>query len=109
VKFLIDAQLPPALVRFLEAAGHDAQHVEEVGLRNADDNSIWQFATSRAAVLLTKDEDFAQRRLLSDAGPTVVWFRVRNCSNRALLQWFAPLLPDVIDRLQQGEKLIEIV
>jgi len=60
-------------------------------------------------VLLTKDEDFAQRRLLSTNGPAVVWLRVGNCSNRALLQWFAPLLADIVERLELGEKLIEIV
>lgn len=109
MKFLIDAQLPPALARYLQAFGHDAEHVVDVGLREADDNAIWQFATSPAAVLLTKDEDFAQRRLLTADGPAVIWLRVGNCTNRALLQWFAPMLPDIIERLQQGEMLIEVV
>jgi predicted nuclease of predicted toxin-antitoxin system len=41
VNFLIDAQLPPALARWLREAGHGAAHVEDVGLRNADDVVIW--------------------------------------------------------------------
>jgi predicted nuclease of predicted toxin-antitoxin system len=32
VRFLIDAQLPPALARYLAALGHDAKHVSDVGL-----------------------------------------------------------------------------
>jgi predicted nuclease of predicted toxin-antitoxin system len=39
----------------------------------------------------------------------VVWIRVGNCSNRALLAWFAPLLPSIVDRLAQGETLIEVI
>jgi predicted nuclease of predicted toxin-antitoxin system len=41
VKFLVDAQLLPALVRVLAEAGHEAQHVEEAGLRHAKDGLIW--------------------------------------------------------------------
>jgi predicted nuclease of predicted toxin-antitoxin system len=33
VKFLIDAQLPPALARRLREAGHDAEHGDVVGLK----------------------------------------------------------------------------
>jgi len=79
VKFLIDAQLPPAFARFLKTAGHNADHVEDAGLRNADDDTIWAYSISQAAVLVTKDEDFAQRRLLTTGGPAVLWLRVGNC------------------------------
>jgi len=44
VKFLIDAQLPPALARVLTATGHEAQHLEDAGLRHAKDGTIWHHA-----------------------------------------------------------------
>lgn len=59
--FLVDAQLPPALARWLSGQGHEAHHVEDVGLRDADDGPIWAHALSVGAVILTKDEDFAER------------------------------------------------
>jgi len=37
VRCLIDAQLPPALARWLTAEGHDAIHVIDVGLAQAPD------------------------------------------------------------------------
>ena len=37
MKFLVDAQLPPALAHWLRGAGHEAQAVGEVGLRDASD------------------------------------------------------------------------
>jgi predicted nuclease of predicted toxin-antitoxin system len=58
---------------------------------------------------LTKDEDFAARKILSRAGPAIVWLRVGNCTNRALLGWFVPLLPGVFERLDRGEELIELI
>jgi predicted nuclease of predicted toxin-antitoxin system len=44
VKFLIDAQLPPALVHWLAEAGCEAQAVREIGLREAGDGAIWRHA-----------------------------------------------------------------
>jgi hypothetical protein len=35
VRFLVDAQLPPALARHLAVLGHEAVHVADVGLLRA--------------------------------------------------------------------------
>ena len=40
MRFLIDAQLPPALARLLASHGHVAEHVADIGLRDADDSRI---------------------------------------------------------------------
>ncbi len=32
MRFLVDAQLPPALAQFLREFSHDAEHVHEIGL-----------------------------------------------------------------------------
>src|SRR5438067_13331319 len=37
LRFLVDAQLPPALVRRIESLGHSAEHVAHRGLANATD------------------------------------------------------------------------
>jgi len=44
VKFLVDAQLPPALARWFAEAGCEAQAAREIGLREADDGAIWRHA-----------------------------------------------------------------
>jgi predicted nuclease of predicted toxin-antitoxin system len=77
VRLLVDAQLPPALARWLTAQGHDAQHVFDVGLIDAADAAVWQRALDTSATILTKDEDFAIRSQLRGSGPPVVWNSVR--------------------------------
>jgi predicted nuclease of predicted toxin-antitoxin system len=62
-RFLIDAQLPPALARQLAAAGHAATHVLDVGLLEASDSQIWDYALANGTVILTKDEDSPFARL----------------------------------------------
>jgi predicted nuclease of predicted toxin-antitoxin system len=52
VKFLVDAQLPPALAEWFRARGHEAAAVREVGLREADDQSIWFRAQTDGAIIV---------------------------------------------------------
>jgi hypothetical protein len=62
VRFVVDAQLPPALVHFLISAGHQADHVADVGLAAAPDSEMWRYAQERGATIITKDEDFLSLR-----------------------------------------------
>lgn len=108
MKFLVDAQLPPALARWLIEAGCEAQAVREIGLREADDGVIWRYAETNGWVIVTKDEDFAVRVHASEAGPCVVWLRVGNTSNAALRAWFVPRVPEIVALLTQDIRLVEI-
>ena len=110
MRFLIDANLPPALAHFLKKEGYQAEHVEELGLRDAKDALIWDYAIKNGTVIITKDEDFEER--LSHRPkmvPAVVWIRLGNTTKGALLLWFNNILPEIIHRLEAGEKLIEVV
>ena len=104
----MDAQLPPALARWIVSQGHEATHVFDIGLESADDPVIWNRAQREHTVIVSKDEDFVDTWLLSVDPLQLVWIRKGNCSNRALLEWLAPLWFDVVKRLEQGEKLIEL-
>jgi predicted nuclease of predicted toxin-antitoxin system len=108
VKFLIDAQLPPALAGSLRQAGFDAIAVRDIGLRDAKDGVIWQYALQHDAIVITKDEDFAQRTLFSPDSPVIVWLRLGNATNQQLLSWLMPQWPAVLARLEAGDRLIEV-
>jgi predicted nuclease of predicted toxin-antitoxin system len=108
MRFLVDAQLPPALAHWLGERGCSATPVRELGLRDSDDGSIWNVATAGNWTVLTKDEDFVARCIGNPAAPPVVWLRIGNCTNRMLFIWLEPLLPEIKTRLSQGEKLIEL-
>jgi predicted nuclease of predicted toxin-antitoxin system len=103
MRFLVDAQLPPALARWLAAKGHEAE-----GMQAASDAAIWDYALASSTVIITKDEDFAQRKVLTDSGPVVIWIRVPNTRRQHLLTWFETMLPDVLAALERGETLVEV-
>ncbi len=108
MRFLVDAQLPPAFAQWLGERGHSATAVREVGLRESDDGSIWNFATDGGWTVITKDEDFVERCLGNPAAPAVVWLRLGNCTNRVLFAWLEPLLADIVRRIEAGNRVVEV-
>jgi predicted nuclease of predicted toxin-antitoxin system len=109
MRFLVDAQLPPALARWLAANGHSAEHVADRELAAASDTAIWECALRESAAIITKDEDFVLRKTLNSTGPAVVWIRLPNTRRRELLARFEIALPDVISALERGESLVEVI
>lgn len=109
MRFLVDAQLPPALARLIAVHGYDAKHVAEVGLMAATDPAIRTYAVDHGYTIISKDEDFARRRNASKSGPAVVWVRVPNQTTRALLAWFGNVLPNVVQSLDRGEVVVALI
>ena len=109
MKFIIDAQLPPSLAAALRQLGCDAVAVREIGLRDAKDAAIWNYSLQNNGVILTKDEDFAERCMARNQAPAVIWLRIGNATNPELLGWFMPQWPSMLARLQVGDKLIEVL
>jgi predicted nuclease of predicted toxin-antitoxin system len=108
MRFLVDAQLPPTLAPWLGERGHSAKAVREAGLRDSDDGSIWNFAIAGGWVVITKDEDFVDRCLGNPAAPAIVWLRIGNCTNPILFGWLEPLLPDIVRRIEAGDRVVEV-
>lgn len=107
--FVVDAQLPPGLVRMLVARGHTAEHVFDRFSPSVSDAEIWQYALSCGGIIVSKDEDFPQRVLAAEPAPQVLWLRVGNTSNRALFEWLQPIWPNIERSLQAGERLVEVI
>jgi predicted nuclease of predicted toxin-antitoxin system len=42
MRFLVDAQLPPGLARYLAVRGHEAEHVWVINLSHSDDSVFWK-------------------------------------------------------------------
>ena len=108
MRFLIDAQLPPGLVKLFVEAGHEVVHVMDLGLLSEGDAKIGAYAARESMIVVTKDEDFVQMRLLSSEVPGVLWIRIGNATNRVLTMRLQPLLREVLAALAAGEKVVEI-
>ncbi len=107
MRFLIDAQLPPGLARWLSARGYPSEHVADIGLAAAPDSKIEARARQTQAVIWSKDSGFADRARQSP-GLQVVWLRMGNTTNASLRERLAPLLTTIATALEDGETVIEI-
>lgn len=107
MRFLVDAQLPPALVAWLRRRGHEADHVRDLGLDRRPDSEIAAKAAARSAVIVTKDADFAH---LSSTKPgcRVVWLRFGNATSWGILQSLEPVFGEVEQALADGQVLVEV-
>jgi predicted nuclease of predicted toxin-antitoxin system len=106
MRFLTDAQVPPALCGWLEERGHEAVHVSEVGLIGASDAEIAARVEADGAILVTKDEDFLTLRLPDRF--TLLWPRRGNATNAALRDWLEPRWEETERLLAAGERFVEV-
>ena len=106
MRFLVDAQLPPALSRWLISQGYEAAFVGSQLPGETPDADIAAFAARHGWVLISKDEDFLTRHPPIDYA--LVWIRLGNANNRVLIDWLSPRLPDIIAALDASERLVEV-
>jgi len=107
-RFLVDNQLPAALARWIEAQGSEAVHVLALDLGQSADTAIWEHAASEGAVIVSKDEDFAQLTLMRSDPVPVVWLRVGNCRTATLLETMDRIWPQIVRELDAGARLVEV-
>ena len=105
----LDAQISPSIAAWLRMRfGIEAHAVRDIGLREAEDLTIFSAAKTAGVVVITKESDFVE--LLDRLGPPppVVWLRAGNISNARLKQLLSQAMPAVLEMLRSGEPLVEI-
>jgi predicted nuclease of predicted toxin-antitoxin system len=108
MRFLVDAQLPPALAARLRELGHDAEHVFDRFPPDTSNGILWQYAVESGAIIVSKDQDFSIRAITARQRAAVVWLRMGNTRSRVLIERIEGLLPKIESAIANGESLIEV-
>jgi predicted nuclease of predicted toxin-antitoxin system len=104
-----DAHLSPAIARWLhDQFGVSASPLRDLGLREAEDPSIFAAARVAGAVLMTKDNDFVELLARHGPPPQVVWLTCGNTSNATVRRLLELAWPRVVALIDAGEPLVEI-
>jgi predicted nuclease of predicted toxin-antitoxin system len=106
MRFLIDAQLPPALCGWFAERGFEAEHVTERLGGQTPDVEIAAYAEANGLVLVTKDDDFALRH--PPEAYQLVWLRCGNIVNRVLREWLLARWTLLLVKLSAGERMVEV-
>ena len=83
MKLLFDQNLSYRIAENLVAIYPGSAHVRLLGLDQADDETIWNYARDNGYAIISKDADFHQRSFVRGFPPKVIWVR---CGNSPTVQ-----------------------
>ena len=106
MKFLVDAQLPVGLCRWLEEHGHEANYAPRLLGGDRSDQDVARLAAEQGMIVVTKDRDFVA--LQTRFNLSVLWLRCGNMLNAKLYAWLERRWPSTEPLLSAGEKLVEV-
>lgn len=105
MKFLIDMNLSPDWVPFLEQAGWEAVHWSTIGSQTAPDHEIMAWARANCHIVITHDLDFGRILFLTKSRePSVVQLRTEDT-----LSVIRPIMVEVLRRFEQELKTGAII
>jgi predicted nuclease of predicted toxin-antitoxin system len=79
VRLLFDQHLSARLIRMLADVFPYSAHVRLIGLQEAEDEVIWEYAAQHGFTIVSKDADFRRLSARLGASPRVVLLRCGNC------------------------------
>lgn len=82
MKFIVDENISPAVVKFLRTLKHNVVYVSEK-LKSFDDESILKIALKEKRILITKDKDFGHfifKKKFPHSG--IIFLRLNNDSSQ---------------------------
>ncbi|MFI5343974.1 MAG: DUF5615 family PIN-like protein [Chlamydiales bacterium] len=78
MKLLFDQNISRKILSLITQKFPDSVQVYMLGLQEADDKEIWDYAKRNSYTIVTKDSDFYELSLLLGIPPKIIWLRCGN-------------------------------
>ena len=109
MKFIVDAHFPKRLVNWLIENGDDAIHTTDLPKKkNTSDTEIIEIAEKQSRIVITKDSDFIQFRIVYGIPQRLLMVTTGNIINKELIKLFETNFPTIRQLFEEGKKVIEI-
>ncbi len=102
MKFIVDAQLPLKLARYLEWRGVDVLHTDNLpNKERTSDEEIRKLSLTKNCIVITKDIDFLDSFYVKGIPPKLLLVTTGNIDNKELLQLFENHLSDILNMFKE--------
>jgi predicted nuclease of predicted toxin-antitoxin system len=88
MKLLFDQNISYRIVSLVSNKYLEAKHINQVGLENATDNAIWNFARENNFTIVTFDSDYYDLSIIKGRPPKIIWLRLGNTSTNMVAKVF---------------------
>ncbi len=104
MKFLVDAQLPISLAKWLKQRGYDTLHTRDLPQQNAtSDTKINEISLQQERIVITKDSDFVNSFMTIQKPYKLLLITTGNIKNSDLERIFTNNLLILVDLLQNHD------
>ncbi|MEK6335040.1 MAG: DUF5615 family PIN-like protein [Acidobacteriota bacterium] len=86
MKLLFDQNLSFKLCRLLVDTYPESNQIRLLGMEEAEDRAIWEYAKANGFIIVSHDADFADMATLFGPPPKVIWLRCGNQPTKAIAQ-----------------------
>jgi predicted nuclease of predicted toxin-antitoxin system len=108
VKVLLDQNLSWRLLNDLRRRFPGCAHVSAIGLGDAPDSDIWEYAKANGFAICSKDSDFRQMSFLYGSPPKVIWLDVGNAGTDQIASLLQSEL-DAVAHLEDSEESLLVI
>ncbi len=84
MKLLFDQNISFRLVKKINDIYQEAKQVRELGLENATDLEIFEYAKRNNFAIVTFDADFCDLNIIKGYPPKIIWIRTGNTTTQNL-------------------------
>lgn len=107
---MLDQNISPKIVKQLEHILPDAKQVRHLGLENASDIEIFEFAKNNDYTIVTFDSDFVDLNVIKGFPPKIIWLKTGNLTTKSISELIHKNIPIIKNFLKSEEnEILEIL
>lgn len=110
MKLLFDQNISPKIVKQVETDFPDSKQVRHVGLEDASDTTIFDYAKKHGYSVVTFDSDFVDLNVVKGIPPKIIWLKTGNLTTKSISELFRQNMSVIHKFLEsEEEEILEII
>jgi len=97
LKLLFDQNISPRIVKLVDEKFSGSSQVRHVGLEDASDHMIFEYARKNNFTIVTFDADFIDINTLRGTPPKIIWLNTGNLTTKSIAQLLKTKLSTILD------------